>query len=584
MAWPGHSLGGQERGERRGRQLHMGGCGFSCFWSMVLKKHREERPHGRVPSDHRGFQTCGPARRTVNNGVWGKVLANGGQAPVEEARTNVTKEDQTDINGPKATPTDVALADVKAGLLAGSQSSVSAAGAASPSAKKANKPKECEEDDGINFFDSVSQVGALGLGGYKAHKGMLHQAAPSNLTEASSVPPSVAKKACDIHTVNLNALVARFLVDMRMFEWQPQSVEEYLAIGQLPQGLQLNGQATINGLALGFDNTGSVMDYDRESQIYTNATWSRHLVKATAVDYILDPFKNNCWPNSLWKNMLLCFFHAIIFHPSRTQLELASACEKGLRFVHEKLVGANLLQPQVVLGLRIAARWVKLVIEKEMAYGPCLAMWVCQRIKLIQKKRVMRSGMEITELLPEGDESANFYQHGNHYLHMIKTALLEANVWQGAGQRSLVREAPTTEAQEMAGCNKEIELSNCQLLQTCFERTSLLPGTAGCRLNLRKGTRPMFTLPGLLGGCRYVISNDPHVFLANGALGLSTVTDPTPKQSWWVAVDGMYYILMADIAAGGTMETVRWYKCGMNQDSVNPNNMDLAVPDGGVIY
>ena len=514
------------------------------------------------------------AQSTMVSGVrsWQMV----GSAPVEEARTNVTKEDQTNINGPKATPTDVALADVKAGLLAGSRSSVSAAGAASPSAKKANKPKECEEDDGdgINFFDSVSQVGALGLGGYKAHKGMLHQAAPSNLTEASSVPPSVAKKACDIHTVNLNALVARFLVDMRMFEWQPQSVEEYLAIGQLPQGLQLNGQATINGLALGFDNTGSVMDYDRESQIYTNATWTRHRVKATAVDYILDSFKNNSWPNSLWKNMLLCFF-------SRNHF---SACEKGLRFVREKLVGANLLQPQVVLGLRIAERWVKLVIEKEMAYGPCLAMWVCQRIKLIQKKRVMRSGMEITELLPDGDESANFYQHGNQYLHMIKTALLEANVWQGAGQRSLVREAPTTEAQEMAGCNKEIELSNCQLLQTCFERTSLLPGTAGCRLNLRKGTRPMFTLPGLLGGCRYVISNNPHVFLANDALGLSTVTDPTPKQSWWVAVDGMYYILMADIAAGGTMETVRWYKCGMNQDCVNPDNMDLAVPDGGVIY
>ena len=289
-----------------------------------------------------------------------------GSAPVEEVRTNVTQEDQTNINGPKPTPTDVALADVKAGLLAGHRSSVSAAAATSPSAKKANKSKDVEEDDGINFFDSVSQVG--GLGGYKAPRGMLHQAAPSNLTEASSVPPSVAKKACDIHTVNLNALVARFLVDMRMFEWQPQSVEEYLAIGQLPQGLQLNGQATINGFALGFDNTGSVMDYDRESQIYTNATWTRHLVKATAVDYILDPFKNNSWPNSLWKNMLLCFFHAIIFHPSRTQLELASACEKGLRFVREKLVGANLLQPQVVLGLRIAERWVKLVIEKEMAY------------------------------------------------------------------------------------------------------------------------------------------------------------------------------------------------------------------------
>ena len=285
---------------------------WSLLKSTEKKDHMDECPV--ILADFKPVALPG-AQSTMVSGVrsWQMV----GSAPVEEVRTNVTKEDQTDINGPKATPTDVALADVKAGLLAGSRSSVSAAGAASPSAKKANKPKECEEDDGINFFDSVSQVGALGLGGYKAHKGMLHQAAPSNLTEASSVPPSVAKKACDIHTVNLNALVARFLVDMRMFEWQPQSVEEYLAIGQLPQGLQLTGQATINGLALGFDNTGSVMDYDRESQIYTNATWSRHLVKATAVDYILDPFKNNCWPNSLWKNMLLCFFftQSFFIHP-----------------------------------------------------------------------------------------------------------------------------------------------------------------------------------------------------------------------------------------------------------------------------
>ena len=218
--------------------------------------------------------------------------------------------------------------------------------------------------------------------------------------------------------------------------------------------------------------------------------------------------------------------------------------------------------------------------DGEMAYGPCLAMWVCQRVKLVQKTRVMRSGMEITELLPDTDEEANFYAHGNQYLHMIKTALLEAN----AGQRSLVREAPTTEAQQMAGCNKEIELANSQLLQTCFERTSLFPGTAGCRLNLRKGTRAMFTLPSLLGGCRFVVSNDPHVFLANGALGLSTAADPGPKQSWWVAVDGMYYILVADIAAGGTMETVRWYKCGMNQDNSQPHNIDLAVPDEGGIH
>ena len=56
------------------------------------------------------------AQSTMVSGVrsWQMV----GSAPVEEVRTNVTKEDQTNINGPKATPTDVALADVKAGLLA----------------------------------------------------------------------------------------------------------------------------------------------------------------------------------------------------------------------------------------------------------------------------------------------------------------------------------------------------------------------------------------------------------------------------------------------------------------------------------
>lgn len=556
----------------------------SGAWSLTseTKNHQEECPVILVDF----LPVALPSGQSTVMSQGGKSWQMVGSAPVEDVRTNVTREEQTNVMGPRPSPTDVALADVKAGLLAGPRSSVSAAaaGATSPSAKNANKSNiELDPEDDINFYDSVSQV--AGLGGYKAQRGILHQSAPSNLTEASSVPPSVAKKACDINTVNLNALVARFMVDMRMFEWQPQSIEEYLAIGQVPQGLALSGQATINGLALGFDNTAHVMDYDRESQIYTNATWSRHLVKATAIIIFLSPSKMIVGQIAFGKYVTIFFFRTIIFHPSRTQHELASACEKGLRFVRVKLVAANLLQPQVVLGLRIAERWVKLVIDGEMAYGPCLAMWVCQRVKLVQKTRVMRSGMEITELLPDTDEEANFYAHGNQYLHMIKTALLEANVWQGAGQRSLVRrEAPTTEAQQMAGSNKEIELANSQLLQTCFERTSLFPGTAGCRLNLRKGTRAMFTLPSLLGGCRFVVSNDPHVFLANGALGLSTAADPGPKHSWWVAVDGMYYILMADIAAGGTMETVRWYKCGMNQDSSQPNNIDLAVPDEGVIH
>ena len=262
----------------------------SGAWSLTseTKNHQEECPVILVDF----LPVALPSGQSTVMSQGGKSWQMVGSAPVEDVRTNVTREEQTNVMGPRPSPTDVALADVKAGLLAGPRSSVSAAaaGATSPSAKNANKSNiELDPEDDINFYDSVSQV--AGLGGYKAQRGILHQSAPSNLTEASSVPPSVAKKACDINTVNLNALVARFMVDMRMFEWQPQSIEEYLAIGQVPQGLALSGQATINGLALGFDNTAHVMDYDRESQIYTNATWSRHLVKATAIIIFLSPSK-----------------------------------------------------------------------------------------------------------------------------------------------------------------------------------------------------------------------------------------------------------------------------------------------------
>ena len=262
----------------------------SGAWSLTseTKNHQEECPVILVDF----LPVALPSGQSTVMSQGGKSWQMVGSAPVEDVRTNVTREEQTNVMGPRPSPTDVALADVKAGLLAGPRSSVSAAaaGATSPSAKNANKSNiELDPEDDINFYDSVSQV--AGLGGYKAQRGILHQSAPSNLTEASSVPPSVAKKACDINTVNLNALVARFMVDMRVFEWQPQSIEEYLAIGQVPQGLALSGQATINGLALGFDNTAHVMDYDRESQIYTNATWSRHLVKATAIIIFLSPSK-----------------------------------------------------------------------------------------------------------------------------------------------------------------------------------------------------------------------------------------------------------------------------------------------------
>lgn len=57
----------------------------------------------------------------------------------------------------------------------------------------------------------------------------------------------------------------------------------------------------------------------------------------------------------------------------------------------------------------------------------------------------------------------------------------------------------------------------------------------------------------------------PDVFLSNGALGLARLSEPSVNQSWWVQ--------------GSSLEPVRWYKCGMNQDQANLNfnaNMDLA--------
>ena len=126
---------------------------------------------------------------------------------------------------------------------------------------------------------------------------------------------------------------------------------------------------------------------------------------------------------------------------------------------------ANLLQPPVVLGQRIAERWVKLVLEKEMAYGPCLAMWVCERVKLVQKTRVhwlaSRCGWAC-EVLPAWQLFSTCRWSRMAY-PLLMPYPPEANVWQGAGRRSLVREAPTTEAQELAGCNKEIEMANFQL-------------------------------------------------------------------------------------------------------------------------
>lgn len=128
-------------------------------------------------------------------------------------------------------------------------------------------PKAMEEEkEEVDFFDSVSCVGRGGLGVRPR----------SNMTTASSVPGQRVGG-----TMNASALSARFMVDARIFEWTPQSVEEYLNCGQVPNGLTLGGQCHISALALGYDAEHN--QYDAKSQIYNSAVWTKQLGSALMV-------------------------------------------------------------------------------------------------------------------------------------------------------------------------------------------------------------------------------------------------------------------------------------------------------------
>ena len=121
---------------------------------------------------------------------------------------------------------------------------------------------DMDDPDNVSFFDSVSQVGARGPLGLKPR---------SNMTTASSLPQAQVGGAA----MNASALCAKFMVDIRIFEWTPQSVEEYLNSGQVPNGLPLDGQACVSALALGFDHNTN--QYEYKSQIYHNAVWTKQL-------------------------------------------------------------------------------------------------------------------------------------------------------------------------------------------------------------------------------------------------------------------------------------------------------------------
>ena len=125
--------------------------------------------------------------------------------------------------------------------------------------------KEVEED--VEFHDSVSQIGMPGN-----YRGPLGHKPRSNMTVASSCTGLQQPQT----SVNSSALQAKFTVDVRVLEWPPHSVEEYLNAGQIPQGLGLDGQASINALALGFDMASN--QYDAASQLYYQAVWTKYLI------------------------------------------------------------------------------------------------------------------------------------------------------------------------------------------------------------------------------------------------------------------------------------------------------------------
>lgn len=179
------------------------------------------------------------------------------------------------------------------------------------------------------------------------------------------------------------------------------------------------------------------------------------------------------------------------------------------------------LDELVRLGLCISRQWAYHILKGEMVWGPALAMWVSQRRPLKFQTRVQRGGFEISELLPADEGEVDYYAHGNWYLSFLKDSLLQARVWQG-GPRSLVpRSLPANQTQERHAMDQEIENYNKTLLQTAFERVSLVPNSPGCFLRLRESTRPMYTLPQVIGQIYMQVCTDPHKFLSATALGLT---------------------------------------------------------------
>ena len=230
---------------------------------------------------------------------------------------------------------------------------------------------------------------------------------------------------------------------------------------------------------------------------------------------------------------------------------------------------------EVVLGCQVAKAWVTLVLRKHMAFGPMAAWWLVQRVPLHQRTRRLNTGTTISEVVPTDPNHQDFYAHGQVYLNMLKSILVDCGVWQGqmtAGPRM----APASEAQMEGAVDTVLQGENLALLTSGFERISLNPGDAACQMKMRAGTIPMFTRSQVLGRLRFQVSTDPAVFMKLNALGLEG-HGPGFAESWWVAYDGWSYVLMQRSADG-----MSWFKCGINRNNDYPGDPDQGMPDSGM--
>ena len=263
----------------------------------------------------------------------------------------------------------------------------------------------------------------------------------------------------------------------------------------------------------------------------------------------------------------------------RDQVDLANSVKESLETLEGILttdvVLHNKTTPEAFLGLRVAKAGTTRLLKGDIIYGCMLAHWLSQGAHLVKRKRQCGAG-ELNELVPQDNPEASWYAHGSAYLNMLKGFLGEVGVFSRSSVRGLERLAPVTEEQMEKSVDNEIHIANLNLLDTCFEGMTLRPETC-TMFNVLEGTIPMYTRPALIGRVNFMVSHQPHMFMAEPALGINNEGDT----SWWVALDGKYYLFMSRVINENGHPELKWYKCGLTCPPDSPNLLSKATLDKG---